>query len=96
MPQETFSAWDYTRLLKEPMPESRSPEAPAFRQGSSHKANNEDPCLTILRFWSLPPTSVTHSSEHRRPVPPRRISPARPHVNLPWPHDGVTVALRVL
>src|SRR5215475_7378541 len=37
MPQETFSAWDYTRLLKEPMPESRSPEAPAFRQGSSHK-----------------------------------------------------------
>src|SRR5215471_11274726 len=36
MPQETFSAWDYTRLLKEPMPESRSPEAPAFRQGSSH------------------------------------------------------------
>src|SRR5215831_11432686 len=42
MPQETFSAWDYTRLLKEPMPESRSPEAPAFRQGSSHSRVEDD------------------------------------------------------
>jgi hypothetical protein len=35
----TFSASGYRRLLKDPVPESRSREAPAFRQESSHSDN---------------------------------------------------------
>src|SRR5215471_9023281 len=61
MPQETFSAWDYTRLLKEPMPESRSPQAPAFRQGSSHAPDL--PRHSPLRFPSVRPQRMISQNQ---------------------------------